>query len=331
MGRTRRVFLVACAASLLAHLGVLGNAALWWTPPAEEVPFSIAARLESPPLPQPIPKDSPPPELKPVAEPAPARAVVMVPQTQEPPPPPPPLEPALPMPEPRPVPMVAPLPVPVASTSAPAPALRQLPSRLVLRYAVQTGEEGFSLGRAVYTWTQTEDRYRLESVAEATGFISLFISGRIHQISEGRVMPAGLQPQRFSQTRGDRRADTAQFNWEARRVDLGGNEAGLPAQAQDLLSFPFHLALTLREDQEEWNLAITNGRRLNLYAFLLLGRETLTFQDVPIETLHVRGARSGEGALDVWLAPAHAWLPIRLRTLDTKGKVITLHLREMER
>jgi hypothetical protein len=195
-----------------------------------------------------------------------------------------------------------------------------------LRYIVQSGEEGFGLGRAVYTWIQTEERYRLESVAEATGLFSLFMSGRIRQVSEGRVSAAGLHPESFSQSRGERRADTARFDWAAGRIELNGAEAPLPAQAQDLLSFPFHLVLTLMEDAPEWRMAVSNGRRLNDYAFLVLGREVLEVGGEALETVHVRGARSGEGALDVWLAPGRAWLPVRLRTLDTKGKVITLIL-----
>jgi hypothetical protein len=195
---------------------------------------------------------------------------------------------------------------------------------------VHSGEEGFGLGQAIYRWNQTEDRYHLESVAEATGLFSLFMSGRIRQVSEGRVSAEGLRPDLFSQSRGERRPDTARFDWTTGRIDLNGAEAALPAHAQDLLSFPFHLALTLTEGAPEWRMAVSNGRRLNDYAFLVLGRETLEISGETLETLHVRGARSGEGALDVWLAPARAWLPVRLRTLDTKGKVITLKLEKQD-
>lgn len=332
MGRGRRAFLVACVASLLSHLGVIGNVGLMWITPAKEVPLPIAAHLVLPEQePQSIPVTKAEPE--PLAITVPLREPMLPPDTQahshnmlEP----------VPLESPSSNSSTPPQPVPDIISPidpvipAPRP-LRQLPPRLTLRYDVQSGEDGFTLGRAVYTWTQSEDRYRLESVAESTGVISLFISGRIHQISEGRVMAEGLQPRFFSLTRGDRRPDTAQFNWDAGSVDLNGPPASLPVHAQDLLSFPFHLALSLRGMEDEWSLAVTNGRQIKLYAFMHLGRDILHFQDAPLETLHVRGARSGEGALDVWLAPSHDWLPIRLRTLDTKGRVITLHLLEVER
>ncbi|MBI5329193.1 MAG: DUF3108 domain-containing protein [Betaproteobacteria bacterium] len=206
--------------------------------------------------------------------------------------------------------------------------MRGLAARMVLRYTVQTGEEGFSLGRATYTWTSGDGRYRLESVAEASGLISLFVSGRIVQTSEGRLTTAGLQPERFTQTRGEKRQDSARFDWEAGRILMNGTEAPLPIQAQDTLSFPFQLAMNVREGDEEWRLAVTNGRRLNEYAFLVVGRERVELGQDAVDALHVKGARSGEGSLDVWLAPSRQWLPVRIRTLDTKGKIVTLNLEE---
>jgi hypothetical protein len=47
-----------------------------------------------------------------------------------------------------------------------------------------------------------------------------------------------------------------------------------------------------------------------------------------VETLRLQGSRSGEGSLDVWLAPDRDWLPVRIQMLDQKGKVIVLILQD---
>lgn len=335
MDRARTLFFAACALSLVVHLGILGQSAFWLAPPASETPFPLAARLGL---------DEPPTAPKPLARSKPAAAAPAPVMPEPEPAPPPPVVPALhpaTLPEPpspaRPAPLpaiVQPLPVepaPTTPVSPDRPAPRQLPAHVVLRYAVQTGEEGFGLGQAIYTWAAADGRYRLESVAEATGLISLFMSGRIVQGSEGRLTPEGLQPEQFAQMRGEKRQDSARFDWAGRRLYMNGVEAALPAQTQDILSFSFQLALSVREDDvgREWRMAVTNGRRLNEYAFLLLGRERLELAREAVDVLHVRGIRSGEGSLDVWLAPARYWLPLRIRTLDTRGKVITLTLEDI--
>jgi hypothetical protein len=67
---------------------------------------------------------------------------------------------------------------------------------------------------------------------------------------------------------------------------------------------------------------------LRNYRFQAIGRESLKVGAERMETLRLQGSRSGEGSLDVWLAPARNWLPVRIRTQDQKGKVIVLTLQD---
>ena len=75
-------------------------------------------------------------------------------------------------------------------------------------------------------------------------------------------------------------------------------------------------------------MAVSNGRKLREYHFRNLGHERITQGEAEIDTLHLQGSRVGEGTLDVWLAPSRHWLPLRIRTLDQKGKVLGLNLEE---
>jgi hypothetical protein len=234
-----------------------------------------------------------------------------------------------------------PPPAPVAEPAPPAqeaiqeaPAtprrsVRSLPEKLVLVYEVLAGEGGFNLGKATYTWSAQAGRYHLVSVGEATGLAAMFMSGSIVQTSEGRIGPQGLVPDQFWMSRNSRRQESARFDWERMQLLLPKGGEILRPNTQDLLSFPFHLAMTVIEGDEGWILPVTNGRKLRGYRFAVLGRERLETGESGLDTLHVQGSRAGDGTLDVWLAPSRHWLPVRIRTQDLKGKVMELTLADL--
>ncbi len=334
MARGRRIFVTALLFSLALHLMVAGNAPQWWTAPAQEIPFPIEAHLlgrdAPPPPPHSTPKPSPAAVPQPVA-PASADAAPASPPITEAAPAP---QGPIPAPTPEltpsqassPVATIPSTPVAVEPAAPPPRALRGLPERLSLRYAVQAGEEGFNLGQAIYTWLTRDGRYSLVNVTEATGITALFVSGKIIQTSEGLIAATGLQPEQFWIAKGDKKQPPVRMDWTQKRLLLPSGGVDLPVLTQDLLSFPFHLAMTVQNDDGEWRVPITNGKKLRLYDFRVVGRETLNRGEIQSETLHLRGERTGEGSLDVWLAPAHHWLPARIRTLDQKGKAMVLNL-----
>ena len=342
--RAQRIFWVAIALSLLAHLVVVGNAGFGWVTPQAEIPFPIQASLQMASEPK-------------VATPAVEQVVEPKPQTKQPAPvqvdavtpsvsdlPQPAVEPDLlvesellapveavervqPEPTTKSVVEVA------AETTAvdesvvePMRALRHLPTRIALRYRVESGENGFAIGQTHYSGEFDAGRYSLASVTEATGIAAFFISGKIIQTSEGRVTEFGLQPTSFWSAKGQRSQAPVRFDWAQSRLMLPSGGVELLPQTQDLMSFPFHLAMLMTDSAQEWKLPVTNGRKLREYVFHKLGQVSLTLGERQVETLHLRGERSGEGSLDVWLAPSHNWLPIRIRTLDQKGRVIVLTL-----
>lgn len=215
----------------------------------------------------------------------------------------------------------------VAKTKPPAvQGKRTLPEQIGLRYSVQSGEDGLTVGLAHYSGQVRDGRYTLVSVTEATGISALFLRGKIVQRSEGRVMPDGLQPEVFTSAKSEKKVKTVRFDWTRGQLQLPTGNTELPHDAQDLTSFPFHLAMRVDADDPDWNLSVTNGKNLHGYRFHVVGRETLTLAGKHIEALHLQGNRSGDGRFDVWLAPTRDWLPVRIRTLDENGKLITMTL-----
>jgi hypothetical protein len=348
MNSSRRVFVWALLLSLGVHLLLASNTRMPWHDPAAELTFPIEALLS------PATAETAPPP----------RAVSTPPRAPAPPRPDslplaaPPENPDVGAPDPvtpavesmsekavgitrEPVVEAPPASASVASTpsepparepeSTPMRAVRKLPEKLVLRYEVRSGEEGFSLGQATYTWGVAGDLYTLDSVAEATGLAALFTQARIVQSSKGRLGPTGLMPERFSMERNGKRHYSARFDWEGRRLLLPKDEVvPLLDHTQDLLSFPFHLAMTIADEDTAWIQPVTNGRMLKGYRFVQVGRETLERDGKVLQTLHLRGTRAFEGSLEVWLAPDLHWLPVRIRTEDTKGRVTDLKLTRLE-
>ncbi len=203
---------------------------------------------------------------------------------------------------------------------------RSLPAQARLVYDVLAGKDGFKLGQAVYTWRIDGERYRLESVAEAQGVATLLLGGRIVQTSAGRIGGQGLMPEQFTHTKKGKPKGSARFDWGSSQLIMSRGSEPLVHGTQDVLSFPFHLALTVAENTAAWQMPVTNGRYLKHYQFQVVGRERLRVGNRGVDTLHVRGSRADEDYLDVWLAPERGWLPARIRTEDDKGMPMEMRL-----
>lgn len=338
MGRNR-VLLWALAVSLAAHLLLLGSAGDVWFNPAPELDLPIEANLLEPeaapvkPPPQAAQRPSPPPAVLPDPVPVPRATPEPVPAAVAEPEPMPISTPEPPPAEPAPGRPAAPVSPPAPRTPA-RPVVRSFSNDLAIRYSVQTGEgdSGFVAGRATYIWHSQQGRYSLVSTLEATGIASLFVSGRIIQVSEGVIDAYGLHPDQYWLKRNERKQDVARFDWNLNQLTLDGHGGvALSPQAQDLLSLPFHLAMTASEGDPDFQMGVTNGRKFNEFGFRVLGRERIELKGLQLETLHLQGAKSGEGTLDVWLDLARSGLPARIRTLDRKGKVMELRLEGAEK
>lgn len=335
MGRpAHRTLAWALAVSLLLHFLVVAPTARFWLPPPATLDFPIEARLE-PLAAKPTPaRTAPPRQKKPASRP---RPVVTPPPVSSPAKPSTEAPAQLPVEEVKPADMAgappAASPQSAAQQPVPAPsrpAVRDLPTDLAINYAVQLGDgdNGFVAGRATYIWHSGKGRYSMVSTVQATGLASLFISGRIVQVSQGQLDDGGLKPEQYWLERTGRKQDSARFNWSTNQLILAGDEPSQPLkpQAQDLLSFPFQLAMTVRPEETSFVLWVTNGRKFRDYTFHVVGLENVNLQAGQVSALHLQGEREGEGSLDVWLDLEKSGLPVRIRTQDTKGKTMVLKL-----
>ncbi|MDP2811934.1 MAG: DUF3108 domain-containing protein [Rhodocyclaceae bacterium] len=188
-----------------------------------------------------------------------------------------------------------------------------------IRYLVYYGENGFMIGEAIHEWRVEAGRYFLRSTAEPKGLASL--RGRTRsQVSEGDITADGLRPRIFRDQREGREAETVSFDWEVNRVTFaaGRGDGVLSSGTQDMLSVFYQLAW--RGSRQTVEMPVATPGRIGRSTFEWIGEETVELPFGSLAALHLR-TRSGAETTEVWLAPAHGGLPVRIRHTDRKGDI----------
>jgi len=205
-------------------------------------------------------------------------------------------------------------------------AIRSLPRRGRIAYALYMGSQKFEVARTVQTWETSAGNYTLESTSGTSGVVGLFHSERRIFRSTGRMTEHGLRPENFVSSRS-RRGHTdesaARFDWDRHSITLGRGDAQrsatLPAGSQDILSFMYQLSLA-PPPPGRVQIAITNGTRFENYALDVLAEETLETPMGAIRALPVKQRRrEGGESMEVWLAADYRYLPVRIRFIGRDG------------
>ncbi len=205
-------------------------------------------------------------------------------------------------------------------------AIKSLPRRGRITYALYMGTNKFEVGRTTQSWETSADNYTLESTSGTSGLVSVFRSEQRVFRSSGRMTEHGLRPQSFVSSRvrrGQSDEAMARFDWDRNSITLGRGEAqrsaALPAGSQDILSFMYHLALA-PPPPGRVQIAITNGSRFETYALDVLAEETLETPMGNIRTLPVKQLRrEGAESMEIWLAADYRYLPVRIRFIGRDG------------
>ena len=305
-------FAIAFAISALLHAAAISVPG--WDLPglAEPESLPIAAHLAPP---KPLPAATPQQKAKPAPHPLATRKSIPVPALAaatdaEP------VATAAPVAAPPPAPVVEPPAPPAVSAPPPTP---PWPGKGRVRYVGTYGDGGFVIGETIHEWRIDGDRYSIRTVFEPKGLAALRGRKRA-QTSEGEVTAEGLRPSEFRDQREGREAEGTSFEWPAVRAVFSGGrgEGRLVAGTQDLVSVFYQLAwLAPRRNVE---LSVVTASRVGRWTFEWVGEESLTIAGGSLSTLHLR-TRSDGDATEVWLAPAHGGLPVKIRYTDRKGDV----------
>lgn len=204
---------------------------------------------------------------------------------------------------------------------------------MTLSYDLQGKAKGLSYSAdAELRWHNDGARYtaRME--------ISAFLLGNRVQTSEGQVGPGGLLPERF----GDKRRSSekaAHFDPAGRRIRFSNNapDATWLPGAQDRLSLFLQLGALLQARPEAYppgstiELQVAGTGSADIWRFEVGQVESLSLPAGTVSALRlVRSPRQEHDiTVEIWLAPAHRFLPARIRITDADGSQADQQLRQL--
>jgi hypothetical protein len=242
-------------------------------------------------------------------------------------------QPAAPEPEPElpPEPDLPPAPEKIALAPAIAPPStpepepfpeNALPGHLKVSYELTSA---FADGRATYEWDRDGDDYVITGEAEAVGFFTLFLEGRVQQESRGKVTRTGLRPERFTESLPKSKTEGLQFDWAGRKIVFDRNgektEAELKDDAVDWLSMIFQLAH--RPPKGDFVLRVFTQRRLYEFRLKVLGEEEIEIPIGKLRALHLRHVDEEKNEyVDVWLGVEQHYMPVKLRYPVARNRIM---------
>jgi hypothetical protein len=188
-------------------------------------------------------------------------------------------------------------------------------------------------GQSDLVLTRDGNAYALVSETSAAGLY------HARQTSRGVVGADGLVPIEYTEQRGRRPQESTRFDWRARRVSFSAaaEPAETRARMQDRLSMLLELGRMLqrRPGAALLELPVAGVRNTSLYRFEVRGTEALDLPAGRIDAVKLERPADAAGnerhdRLEIWLAPALCWLPVRLRYADDRGMTIDQQLKAVQ-
>jgi hypothetical protein len=167
--------------------------------------------------------------------------------------------------------------------------------------------------------------------------ISHMLLGSRIQTSVGQLGPQGLQPKRFGEKNKQELA--AHFEREKGQVVFSANSTpqALQVAAQDRLSLFAQLAALLagspelRQPGQQLSFQIVSSKSAELWSFQVADSELLNLPAGKLTALKVSRLplQNHDQTADMWLSPAHGYLPVKVRIAQSNGDVFEQNLRKV--
>lgn len=220
----------------------------------------------------------------------------------------------------------------VQSAAAPPGLRASMPPSSVLTLDVARTDANGSTwgGSGAIRWDRQGDSYTMSVEAGLNMLITRL--NLLVLTSEGRFGERGFEPQRATEKRSGRAQTAVHFNREQGQISFSATPAtvALAPGAQDLATLPMQLAAIARADPGQFagpfEVLVGESKGASVYRFEPVGEEEIDTKLGRLKTLHLtRPPRPGayNARLDVWLAPAHGWYPVRIRNTEASGAVTT--------
>lgn len=198
-----------------------------------------------------------------------------------------------------------------------------------------------TLGEATLSYRGTDSgHYTYRMHTYAVGIASVFYSGEIHELSEGRITETGFRPERYVYHRtGDSHAKHAElrFDWDRGRVvnDVGDHpwSMKIPPGTLDRVVSPLQLMhdLTELDGRDSLTYRIADGGKLKTYHISVAGRERVDTPAGRFDTVQVvRRSSDGDRVTRLWCAPALHYLAVKVEHSDEDDGTFDLVLTKLQ-
>jgi hypothetical protein len=208
----------------------------------------------------------------------------------------------------------------------------RIPGSVKLSFAA-TGQRGASPMQGVFgtlEWLQDGSTY------DARLTLKLLFATIVSQHSAGRIGPSGIEPERYSESRKGEVA--AHFVRDQGQILFSNNAPPTPLLpgAQDRLSVVMQLGGLLAGDPARYpggsqiTVQTAGTREAGTWVFNIENEEKVTVQagEYTVRKLTRSPRKDFDVKLEVWLAPALGYLPVRIKQTQPNGDFADMELRE---
>lgn len=212
------------------------------------------------------------------------------------------------------------------------PEALRIPGSVKLAFAV-TGQQGASPMQGVFgdlVWLQDGSSY------DARLSLKFLFRTIRSQHSTGKIGPTGIEPVRFSEARKGEVA--SHFLRDQGQVMFSNNAPSVPLLpgAQDRLSVVMQLGGMLAGDPGRYpagsriSIQTVGPRDAGVWVFNIEGEEQMTVPagDYAVRKLTRSPRREFDDKIEIWLAPALGYLPVRMKQTQANGDFADMQLRE---
>lgn len=195
------------------------------------------------------------------------------------------------------------------------------------RYQVTAESKGRNFfANATLQWKLEQDRYSAHAV------VSALLLGQRTQTSVGRLGAQGLMPERFTDV--SRRTREVLLDWTQRTAQRDGQTVAsdLPDGTQDRLSAIVQLTVQLMNAPtqptvgQEWAMPVMGFSELEHWTFVYLGQAMQELPAGQFITWHLQRKPAPDDkrgvTVDLWLAPAQYFVPVRIRYTEANGDFV---------
>lgn len=185
-------------------------------------------------------------------------------------------------------------------------------------------------------WVQNGRQYSI------TGEASVLFLSVLSYRSEGYLGEVGILPELYTEKRLGKSSTNTHFHRERQTISFSAstNSYAVKGGEQDRGSVFWQLAGLARGNPDKWqaglsfDLIIAGSRTADPWRVTVHGMAPIALGQGRTDAWHMTLARPDGGndyQLEVWLAPAQDWYPVKIMYVDRKGTSLGLTLSKLEK